>query len=102
MDDDRIPDAELVELNQEETAPRNPELEKQILSGPAMVAFVIPLMTPVGIVHGSTVNMQRDEVVPWSKMLSSESRKMDQNYPCKMPIIACHSSFGDRRGEMCW
>lgn len=39
--------------------------EQDILSGPALVAFVIPLLNPVGIVHGSTVNMRRDEIVPW-------------------------------------
>jgi hypothetical protein len=64
--DDRLSGTEREDPYDEESVGEIESQEvQQILVGPAMVAFVIPMTTPVGIIHGSTVNMQRDEIVPW-------------------------------------
>lgn len=84
LDTESVPDADLTEADPQTTS-MNRELEAEILSGPAMVAFVIPLMTPVGIVHGSTVNMQRDETVPWLENIVFQVSEDGPELPLKGP-----------------
>lgn len=76
MDGQNLSRAEIMKYHEGPRAPHDGKLESEILAGPAMVAFVIPMLSPVGIIHGSTVSMQREETAPWLEDI--EFRVSDQ------------------------